>query len=121
MLAFDLGKAAGATLQLVAPAALGGLIGLIWVTSRRRREGRVAAQEAFYRAYGHWYAIWKEWGALLDSTNATPTARSHPGPAPCAAAVDVLLTKAAQVEAEFETLLLRVAEIGRASCRERVQ
>jgi hypothetical protein len=56
----------------------------------------VAAQEAFYRAYGQWYAIWKQWGALIESTKASSNAHVDPHLVP-KEAVEKLITKASEV------------------------
>ncbi len=97
-----------AAIQLLVTVVLGGMVGLFWVSSRRRREGRVAAQEAFYRAYGQWYAVWKEWGA----TRSTARASLPPGETSnlsSAVPAEALIAKASQVEADLEALLRRVS------------
>ena len=67
-----------------------------WDQKKKRRELTLATTEAFYKSYGEFFAVWKEWSALRK-TEVDSAARQQ------------LLTRAAIAEGAVEALLLKLA------------
>lgn len=67
-----------------------------WDHKKKRREVTMTTTEAFYKSYGEFFAVWKEWSAV----------RSARGDV---AAHSQLLTRAATAEGAVEALLLKLA------------
>ncbi|MFG1605235.1 hypothetical protein [Actinoplanes sp. NPDC049265] len=67
-----------------------------WDQKKKRRELTLATTDAFYRSYGEFFAVWKEWSARRRA-GVDETARSQ------------LLTRAATAEGAMEALLLKLA------------
>jgi len=72
-----------------------------WDQKKKRRELTMTATDAFYRSYGEFFAIWKEWSAsriaLAGSGDVDKATRSQ------------LLSRAAVAEGAVEALLLKLA------------
>lgn len=79
-----------------------------WDDLKRRRESDLSDRARFYRIYGEFFAVWKAW-----DTHITRPALVVPDGLQWA-----LLDRAAQVEGEFEALLVKVASERRLGDRE---
>jgi hypothetical protein len=93
---------AEAAITFVGVAIAGGAAGLVWAILQKRRELDLEAVHRFYEVYGKWFAVWKIWQACreekLDSSRR-----------------DELLCQAADIEGQFESLLIKIGQERRLS------
>ena len=96
-----------ALVSVVTAALLAWLVGTrvsyLWDEVKRQRESDLAALEAFYDAYGGFFAAWKSWAVF----NALPRREdSFPASDPMAWEI---LSRAGKAESGFESILVKLA------------